>query len=232
MPEISVRFRVRRRTAASWTALNEVLLDSELGLESDTDRFKFGDGVTGWNALPYAPPVAWTDITGKPTTLAGYGLTVSNSDWSGADLAIVNGGTGASTAAAARTNLGLGTAAVEAIGTSGATVPLLNGVNVWSAIQQINAGLHMGAGNLIRFYNAGNTNWGTLRAVSVTTGTAAELEFSTGGGVVLTLLNGGMLIPNTPGAPATPASGGVLYVDAGALKYKGSSGTVTTIAPA
>jgi hypothetical protein len=26
--------------------------------------------------------------------------------------------------------------------------------------------------------------------------------------------------------------GGILYVDAGALKYRGSSGTVTTIAPA
>jgi hypothetical protein len=43
------------------------------------------------------------------------------------------------------------------------------------------------------------------------------------------------LLALTPQAePATPASGGVLYVDAadGALKFKGSTGTVTTIAPA
>lgn len=33
-------------------------------------------------------------------------------------------------------------------------------------------------------------------------------------------------------APATPTGGGVLYVESGALKYKGSSGTVTTIASA
>jgi hypothetical protein len=31
---------------------------------------------------------------------------------------------------------------------------------------------------------------------------------------------------------ADPSGGGVLYVEAGALKYRGSSGTITTIAPA
>ena len=33
-------------------------------------------------------------------------------------------------------------------------------------------------------------------------------------------------------APATPTGGGVIYVEAGALKYKGSSGTVTILAAA
>jgi hypothetical protein len=32
--------------------------------------------------------------------------------------------------------------------------------------------------------------------------------------------------------PATPTGGGVLYVEGGALKYKGSSGTVTVVAAA
>lgn len=41
-----------------------------------------------------------------------------------------------------------------------------------------------------------------------------------------------MWMNNTTSAPGTPGSGGYLYVEAGALKYRGSSGTVTPIAPA
>lgn len=44
----------------------------------------------------------------------------------------------------------------------------------------------------------------------------------------------GLLALTPQSEPATPASGGVLYVDSAdsALKFKGRSGTVTTIAPA
>jgi hypothetical protein len=41
-----------------------------------------------------------------------------------------------------------------------------------------------------------------------------------------------LYIANTSSVPGTPTGGGVLYVEGGALKYKGSSGTVTTIANA
>ena len=43
----------------------------------------------------------------------------------------------------------------------------------------------------------------------------------------------GLFIGNTETAPTgNPSSGGFMWVEAGALKYRGSSGTVTTIANA
>ena len=44
--------------------------------------------------------------------------------------------------------------------------------------------------------------------------------------------SGNLLIKNTGAAPGTPTGAGYLYVESGALKYRGSSGTVTTIAAA
>ena len=41
-----------------------------------------------------------------------------------------------------------------------------------------------------------------------------------------------LYIANRGSVPGTPSGGGVIYVEAGALKYKGSSGTVTTLANA
>jgi hypothetical protein len=48
------RLRSRNDTAANWTASNPILSKGELGLESDTNQFKFGDGVKAWSALTYA----------------------------------------------------------------------------------------------------------------------------------------------------------------------------------
>ena len=48
-----------------------------------------------------------------------------------------------------------------------------------------------------------------------------------GNGVKVIGISNATTVPN-----ADPSGGGVLYVEAGALKYRGSSGTITTIAPA
>jgi len=48
------RIQFRNDTAANWSAANPVLMQGELGLESDTRFYKIGDGTTPWNALPHA----------------------------------------------------------------------------------------------------------------------------------------------------------------------------------
>lgn len=51
---VSAIFRLKRDTAANWTANNPVLKLGEPGYETDTLRLKFGDGSTAWTALDYS----------------------------------------------------------------------------------------------------------------------------------------------------------------------------------
>ena len=43
----------RRGTAAQWTAANPILAAGEIGYETDTSKFKMGNGSSTWSALTY-----------------------------------------------------------------------------------------------------------------------------------------------------------------------------------
>ena len=43
----------RRGTAAQWTAANPILAAGEIGFETDTNKFKMGNGSSTWTALTY-----------------------------------------------------------------------------------------------------------------------------------------------------------------------------------
>lgn len=50
---MATRMQQRRGTAAQWTAANPILAGGEIGFETDSGKFKIGDGVTTWANLSY-----------------------------------------------------------------------------------------------------------------------------------------------------------------------------------
>lgn len=61
----TARIRLRRDTAAAWTAANPVLGNGEVGLETDTRKFKAGNGTSTWSALQYYPAATATMVRGQ-----------------------------------------------------------------------------------------------------------------------------------------------------------------------
>ena len=50
---MATRMQQRRGTAAQWTAANPILAAGEIGFETDTNKFKMGNGSSTWTALQY-----------------------------------------------------------------------------------------------------------------------------------------------------------------------------------
>jgi len=303
MAVVNVRMKQRRKTAANWTSTNEVLLDGEIGVETDTRKQKFGDGATAWNSLSYSA----ADASYLLATANTWTLTQTIAPASGTEAKQAITATGAADA----------TLALDAPAGRSTRVRMLKGGNLRWALEAnttseagSNAGSDLDlssyddAGTLIgiaaRFRRSdgrllmgttttrglvtiqgpsgGTPFWlgadagggrgfrmGTADYDGASTGSMVRMDFSGGSGNVnfiircntaaasaagnlilqdtggnlgfgLTDFGGGskvIAITNAATAPSSnPTGGGVLYVEAGALKFRGSSGSVTTIAPA
>ena len=83
---MTTRLQQRRDTAANWTSNNPTLATGEIGFETDTKKFKIGDGSTAWTSLAYAfgaaPALTFNAQTGTSYTLVatdvGALVTLSN----------------------------------------------------------------------------------------------------------------------------------------------------------
>ena len=80
------KIQLRRDTAADWTSNNPTLSAGEFGWESDTNRFKIGDGSAAWASLAYA------DTLKTLGDILVNGSTISAP--SNGDLTLTTSGTG------------------------------------------------------------------------------------------------------------------------------------------
>lgn len=130
--ELKVRVKHAYLSAVDWVSKNPILQAGEFGIENDTQKFKIGDGVTKWSNLPYVSGItvdaelsstSTNPVQNKVVTEALANVevdTATNSEIdnalalagtgtipSGGVVSIAQGGTGATTTAGARTNLGV-----------------------------------------------------------------------------------------------------------------------------
>lgn len=53
---------LRNDTSTNWAASDPVLFKGEVGIETDTNKIKIGDGAKTWSALPYANAYSLADL--------------------------------------------------------------------------------------------------------------------------------------------------------------------------
>lgn len=74
---------LRRDTASNWTSANPTLSGGEMGIETDTLKFKLGNGSTAWTSLNYYAPPSLDDTGDVTITSASSGqfLKWNGSAW-------------------------------------------------------------------------------------------------------------------------------------------------------
>jgi hypothetical protein len=205
-------FRIRRDTAANWTSVNPVLKLGEPGLETNTRRVKYGDGVTAWNALAYsvADPsdpdlvaiAALVSAADKLPYATGAG-TWALANFTAAGRALVDD----ADAAAQRVTLGLGTIAQQAATSVAITGGSITGLATFSVGDDtglkgltVNAGGAANQGSYFQGRKAASPSWLLGDASATYGGTTAGFALYAYSGPII--LHGSATRPDNDGAMA------------------------------
>lgn len=172
----SVTILLRNDTATNWTSENPVLAKGEIGVEIDTNKFKFGDGIKTWSQLNYAGSIVASSNTNGHITIDGTDVTVYTLPIGGSAIGGVK-----------TTSSGAGTVKINSSGTmelntSGTTA------GTYSKVTVNNKGVVTGGENL----SASDIPTLTLSKIS-DAGTAASKDVGTSSGNVPVLDSNGKL---------------------------------------
>lgn len=178
--------RHRRDTAANWTSNNPVLQAGQIGYETDTLKFKFGNGSTAWVSLSYAVAVSTGGVSDGDKgdiVVSGSGATwtidtgvVSTSKMGGdvttAGKALLDD----ADASAQRVTLGLGSIATQNANAVSITGGTLTGVVVATGAYSSNVNETLM--RIVRKSTAGTITKGQAVYVVGSTGTHLTVELA------------------------------------------------------
>jgi hypothetical protein len=72
---MAIQIQLRRGTALDWSVNNPILAEGELAVETDTGKFKVGNGILNWNNLEYSSgSIGPTGPAGSQGATGAYGL--------------------------------------------------------------------------------------------------------------------------------------------------------------
>jgi hypothetical protein len=77
----NIQFQLRRGLSSLWTSVNPILSSGEMGVETDTNKIKIGNGNSGWTSLAYVAGEAGPYVTTfNGLTGAVTGVCASNNN--------------------------------------------------------------------------------------------------------------------------------------------------------
>jgi len=172
---MAVQIQLRRGTAAQWTSANPTLASGEVGVETDTNKQKIGDGTTAWNSLGYfnVNGISFGTTGLTPSTSTSGNVTVAGT------LVVANGGTGLTTIPAGNVVIGNGTSALYGIapGTAGNVLTSIGGV--WTSNAAVGGGGSPGGSTTqVQYNNSGSFAGDANLTFSGSTLTSANLIVS------------------------------------------------------
>ena len=117
---VNTTVQLRRGSGENWNSINPTLSNGELGLNTDNQLFKIGDGLTSWTSLPYYPGIPLASGTGiglsynTDTNNIVTGITVSNAIKAGSNISLSLSGNDIVIAGSSPTTISAGTGIVVA----------------------------------------------------------------------------------------------------------------------